>query len=144
MRRLVWTAFAIALLAGCGHKMPDTVPVAGKVTYGGGAWPSPGMLYFASTAAAEGRPMRPALAEMTTAGDFVVTSFEQGDGLVPGRYVVTIECWKTPPTMSGGAGISAVPAKYRNQGTSDFFVDVSPGGSSIDVKFDVPSTALGP
>ena len=127
-------------LVGCGPKMPETVRASGRVTYAGGDWPNEGMLYFASLGDGSGQVLRPTSAHFGRDGAFEVTSFTQGDGMVPGRYVVTIECWKTPPSMTGSPGVSAVPAKYRNQKTSDFLVEIETGQSSIEITFDVPKT----
>ena len=45
---------------------------------------------------AAGMPIRPAWARFSTAGEFRPTSFSPGDGLVPGRYRVSIEAWDKP------------------------------------------------
>ena len=39
---------------------------------------------------------------------FVVTSVEPEDGLVPGVYLVNIECWRRPPAEDGTPGISCI------------------------------------
>ncbi|MGD9126567.1 MAG: hypothetical protein PVH19_04235 [Planctomycetia bacterium] len=137
MRYFFCFALVAVLFCGCGPSRPKTVPVHGKVTYFGGEWPSPGMLYFAPKESAEGFPLRPASAELAKDGTFTVSSFEEGDGLLPGKYVVTIECWKVAPTMRNPNPSSAVPRKYQSQETSDFIVDVSEDQSSIEITFDV-------
>ena len=138
MRYLFFCALAVVFLCGCGPSRPKMVKVRGKVTYGGGEWPNPGMLYFAPEKNADGFPLRPASAELAKDGSFEAFSFEPGDGLFPGRYLVTIECWKTPPTMKNPQTISAVPPKYQNPQTTDFIVEVGKDQSSIEIEFDIP------
>lgn len=128
-----------AALTGCGRSDVELVPVRGKVTYGGGEWPKEGVLYFTSAEPVEGQPQRPALAHFDTDGSFKVTSWDEGDGLVPGEYRVAVECWKVPPTMeSPQPPVSFVPEKYQSPQTSDLTVTIEPGQGSQDLKFDVP------
>jgi hypothetical protein len=153
MRKLtcVPILFALSLLllglTGCGRSDVELVPVSGRVTYDGGAWPNGGVLYFApqdvGKERSKTRPMRPAAAQFTPEGEFEVTSFAKGDGLVPGRYVVTVECFVGEPSMHKRPK-SAVPPKYRTQATSDFFVDVDPEKSRINVEFNIPKLGVSP
>lgn len=129
----------LALSAGCGGGV-TTVPVSGRVTLDGGDWPRRGILYFACKEPAEGYPRRTGIADFEPDGRFTVTSFNKGDGLVPGEYVVNIECWEVPPSMTGGPPAkSAVPKKYQNGATSGFTLSVPvDAGSLDDVTLDVP------
>jgi hypothetical protein len=86
-------------LTGCGPDRPDMVPVSGTVTVGGAPPPTEGAIYFAPITVAEGLPRRPGRAEFDKSGKYQATSFESGDGLVPGTYRVRVECWKIAPTM---------------------------------------------
>jgi hypothetical protein len=137
-----WRFFAVmalAAIAGCGRSGPEVVPVAGKITYAGGAWPNKGSLYFTPVESAAGFPMRPGSAEFGLDGGFTVTSFKPGDGLVPGRYHVGIQCWTSPPVMGSETPVkSAVALKYQSPTTSCLEVDVKPGQSKVTVEWDVP------
>lgn len=84
-------ALATIFLCGCGPVRPKTVPVNGKITYFGGEWPNSGDLYFAPEKSADGYSLRPASGKLAKDGSFEVMSFEPGDGLVPGKYLVTIQ-----------------------------------------------------
>jgi len=130
----------LALVVGCGDAMRP-VPVSGRVTLDGGAWPRRGMLFFTPIEPAEGYPRRPATADFAEDGAFRATSFEKFDGLLPGSYSVNIECWEVPPSMGPGPpAVSAVPEKYQKGATSGFRVDVPVDARRIgDVVFDVPS-----
>jgi hypothetical protein len=130
---------ALAALAGCGHSGPKLVPVSGRITFAGGTWPNAGALYFTPVEAAAGFPMRPGSADFGTDGNFTVTSFKPGDGLVPGRYHIGIQCWSTAPVMgSKTAAKSVISEKYRSPATSGLELEVKPDESSATVQWDVP------
>ena len=100
-------------LPGCGRNdRPTTIRVQGTVTFDGELPEYPGAIYFAPTEVAEGYPRRGGRAIFETDGKFSATSFEEGDGLVPGKYVVRLECWKVPPAM-GKPGVSYLPKGFE-------------------------------
>jgi hypothetical protein len=110
-----WLCVLLLLLfpLGCGGDRPKTIPVEGKITFGGGPCPAAGYIDFQPIEPAEGYPTRPGSAEFAEDGLYAVTSYEPGDGLVPGRYRVHIECWKElPDEASMSPGVSHVPADY--------------------------------
>lgn len=128
-------------LAGCGSSTTQTVAVKGVVTLNGGPWPKPGTIQFAPAAPAPGFPLRPGAGTFQADGAFKVTSFTPGDGLVPGKYEVSVECWESEMQMSptGGdplPGKSAVPDKFRSGKTSGWVLDVAPGSGALDLKYD--------
>lgn len=113
-QRICWLISLCLAFSGCGKSGPETVPVRGKVTFGGGPCPANGAVSFAPREVPEGLPRRPTSASFDTDGAFTVTSFDEGDGLVPGRYRVHIECWKVlPQATTDGRGVSYIPANYR-------------------------------
>jgi hypothetical protein len=122
--RFLPTLFCLLLLSGCGSDRPQTIPVEGTVTLNGGPWPAPGELYFLPTRPAEGFPRRPGTAEFGTDGEFAATTWEDGDGLTPGKYKVFVMCWKTPPTFKGPPPESYVDVKYQAGATSDITLEV--------------------
>jgi hypothetical protein len=81
--------------------------------------------------------MRPASGAFEKDGRFKAQTFDPGDGLMPGKYLVSIECWDTPPNMQGNPGKSFVPRKYQNPQTSGLVVEVTPKSRAQDVRFDV-------
>ncbi len=132
-------AFACLLAVGCGSDGPETVQVRGKITFGGGEWPKPGMLYFASVKTAEGLPGRPGRARFDTRGNFKVTTFAEDDGLIPGQYKVGVECWEVEPAMDNPqAAKSYVPQEFQSPMTSGLELNVVPGQSAIELQWDVP------
>ena len=133
-RGLVLLPFLFSLLffVSCGPSRPDTIPVTGKITFGGNPPPAEGAIYFGAIEAAEGYDKRPGRARFDTSGKFSATSFEDGDGLVPGSYSVRIECWKSPPTMDA-PGNSHVPANFTAPN-----LEVPVDGGRQEYNLDVP------
>jgi hypothetical protein len=123
--------------AGCGPARPQTVPVSGKVTFDGGRVPGPGRLYFTVAEPAEGFPSRPGIAAFSENGQFNVTTFVDGDGLMPGRYRIGIECWKVPPTMEGPPAESYLPVKYQSPLTTGWEITVEPKSPPVYIELDV-------
>lgn len=140
-----WMAWIVAILAlapwwGCGRGTPETVPVRGRVTFRGGPWPQPGVIHFLPHQPHPGYPSRPGWGHFDHDGQFVVTSWQPGDGLVPGTYGVSVECWEVPESMEKpGSGKSCVPPKYQSSRTSGWVVVVEPGKPLLDLRFDVPA-----
>jgi hypothetical protein len=109
VRGIVLVALAVGL-AGCGSRHP-LVPVHGKVTRGGGAWPGEGSITFLPSEAASG-PQRPGFAVFGRDGAFKASSFKEGDGLLPGRYTVRITCDAPLKSEEDTSSESYVPANF--------------------------------
>ncbi len=104
---------AVMSLTGCGEShLPATIPVTGTVQFAGGACPGPGRIRFLPVEVAAGLPRRPGRATFEVDGEFEVTSFRPGDGLVPGTYRVMVECWKVEPA-NGKPGVSYIATGYE-------------------------------
>ena len=60
-------------------------------------------------------PNRPSMANFDRNGSFVVSFFGKGDGLLPGRYRVRIQCWKhdPEPVPSGEEAATHIAAGYE-------------------------------
>ncbi len=116
MNLFLYRSFLIALLlaaVGCGNSnRPTTVRVSGVVTFDGQPPKHRGGLFFAPLSVAEGYPKRGGRALFELDGKFAATSFEEGDGLVPGTYRVRVESWKQPPSM-GKPGVSNIPNGFE-------------------------------
>ncbi len=106
-------AAGLLLSLGCsGSDRPKTVAVSGSVTVKGEAPSYPGGVFFAPIEVEEGYPKRGGRALFETDGEFSVTTFEDGDGLIPGTYRVRVESWKVPPSM-GKPGVSYIPKGFE-------------------------------
>jgi len=122
------------LIGGCGPSGPRRVKVEGKVTFDGAPPPADGAVYFAPDKPAPGFKGRPAYATFSKGdGTFVAGSVKKDDGLVPGTYRVTIECWKEQPGRDGTPGRSHVPDAYSPPN-----LDVQPDADSLRYDVDVP------
>ena len=130
-------AVAILLITGCGSDLPRTIPVRGKVTFDGGPCPAAGTVWFLPVTAGEGSPLRPATAEFDTGGTFQAGTYNPGDGLLPGKYQVRIDCYQTPPNMEGKPVVSHVPPKYQNAQTSGWELEITGEMQSQEIDFDV-------
>lgn len=137
---LVALAFGGWSVAGCGSGMPQTVPVSGRVTFDGQAPPGPGAVYFLPQEAAEGFPIRPATGDFDKDGYYKVKTFDPGDGLMPGKYTMHVECWKSPPNMEGKPVISFVPSKYQSAESSGFEVEITTDMESKEVNLDLAAS----
>ena len=125
---------------GCGPSRPETVRVSGVVTIDGKAPAGPGLLYFHPIEAAKGFPTRPGNGAFDTTGRYTVKSFVEGDGLMPGRYQVSVECWESPPDMAGPPAKSRIAARYqsaRSSGVEEVLIE--PGSSPREINFDLSS-----
>lgn len=141
-RRLIvycqWLAVCCLLVSGCGANDVEIVPVRGEVTFGGGEWPKPGVLYFAPVESRAGVPMRPGMARFGIDGRFSAATLSEGDGLFPGKYGIAVECWDIPPRMDCATRPkSCVPVRYQSAKTSGLEVTVEPGQREVELKLDV-------
>jgi hypothetical protein len=129
--------FAGLAFTGCWNNLPKTIRVSGRVTFDGQPPPGAGTVYFLPIEAGEGFPSRPASGDFSTDGQFRAKTFEPGDGLMPGKYLMSIECWETPPNMTGAPVKSHVPKKYQSPQSSGFKLDITPTMRPQEVNLDV-------
>jgi hypothetical protein len=130
----VLAVLCLAMAVGCGSHGPTTVPVHGKVTFGGGPLPKAGKIFFLPAKPVAGLPNHPGEAAFDTDGRFVVGTFTKTDGLVPGSYEVRVECWETPPMYGGPRVKSCLPQAYL---TPQWTLEVKPGDKPLDLTYDV-------
>jgi hypothetical protein len=143
-RIIVPTAIALylALMVGCGERLPPTAAVHGKVTVGGRAVGS-GQITFLPV---EGRP---ATATINPDGSYRLTTFRPNDGAVLGKHKVTIQATRItgvdqPKSFEeelqnvgkSSPGNSAVqwivPEKYARAESTPLTADVKAGENAID------------
>lgn len=123
-------------LAGCGGSDLPLVKVSGKVTFDGGPPPKSGTIQFMQVRGTgiEGLPSRPATATFQTDGAYEVTSFQPGDGLLPGRYLVSVNCIDGAPDENRSyEDISLVATGWKPDK-----LEVEEGQSSITWNIEVP------
>ena len=123
------------LISGCWNSGVETVGVRGRVKFNGGPCPTPGGVFFTPISTPGDLPARPASGQFKEDGEFVISSFKEGDGLVPGTYRVRIVCWRVPPDPVVGGGVSFVPASYK---PPDLVIE-SGTRSTVEVEYDIPN-----
>ena len=110
-----------------------TVPVEGRITFKGQAPPTFGTITFAPVEVFNNLPRRPGTAEFDVDGSFTVSTFEEHDGLIPGRYQANILCWREKPTLETRLSANYVPPTFRYECTIDADAD-----GPVEVLIDVP------
>jgi len=132
---MVAATFLIAV-CGCGKNPTQTIPVSGRITFAGGACPAEGTITFSPEAVETGRPRRPGTAQFGRDGTFTVTSFHEGDGLIPGRYRPIVSCWKGEPRNDDPSSferLNYVPKNFKAE-----VVNVAASDKSVVVSLDIP------
>lgn len=126
----------LASVLGCGNSN-GTVKVSGVLTVAGGPPPGPGTISFTVVQPADGFPNRPAMAKFGDDGVYKVTTYDPGDGLLPGKYQVAVECYETPPNMDGKPVKSFIDKKYMNGETSGFELNIEPNSKAIEFNLEL-------
>ncbi len=128
-------------LTGCMERSRQSaIPIHGRVTLDKGPWPTEGILCFLPIKPAPGFPSRAAAVNFSADGNFPApTPWAEGDGIVPGRYKVYVECWKVPPTREGPDPVGYAAPKYQSAATSDIEVEITPQSESEKFAWDFPS-----
>jgi hypothetical protein len=129
-------SICVLILLGCGTEH-GTIPVSGVVRVGGEAPPGAGKVIFTPLEAAAGFTQRAGFGQFGSDGKYAAQSFKPGDGLYPGRYLVAVECWETPPNMEGRPVKSYIDQKYTNSEQSGLELVVDPGAGRVDFDIDV-------
>jgi hypothetical protein len=125
------------LCGGCGRDIPEMVPVRGRVTLEGGAWPKPGIVDFTSYQPAKGFPCKSGSGHFGTDGSFVVKTGEY-EGLMPGEYRIAVCCWEKEPTHDF-PGKSYLPEKFSEPSQSGLVLKIEPGESGpIEWSYNFP------
>ena len=118
-------ALAFSASAGCGSDagayVGSTVPVKGKVTYKGKPL-TQGEIVFEPDSGG-----REAHGAIGPDGGFELTTFNKGDGAVPGTHRVAV---------SGTSKKDGVPLKYKNVSSSKVEVEVAEGKGEYAVNLN--------
>lgn len=119
-------------LVGCGEGS-ETIVVTGIVTHNSDPLADADVSFIPT----EGRP---AYGRTDSTGRFTLTTFDEGDGAMPGKHTVTIqksvEVKAATETNPYAQYKSALPAKYGRPQESPFSAEVEKGGKN-EFSFDV-------
>jgi hypothetical protein len=125
-------------IPGCKREGPEVVPVEGVITFSGGPWTKPGVLYFLPEKPAPGMPNRPATGNFDADGNITVSTFKKGDGLIPGKYKIGVEHGDVVTAMDSPTPTkSIIPQRYRSAFSSGLTVTVEPGQRVVKLNLEV-------
>jgi hypothetical protein len=124
-------------LGGCNNGPAGLVPVSGKLTLDGKAWPKFGQINFSPVKPIEGHPVLPAMARVNDDGTFAILT-PAAPGLVPGEYNVAITCMKEAGDERH-AGKSAIPEHFGSPRTSGLKVTIAEGSKPVVLNLDLKS-----
>lgn len=119
VRRVLFVAMLAAFgvaLPGCGPKYPETIPVAGTVTLDGKPVAGAAVVFTPE----EGQQ---ATGTTDDSGRFELSTFQLGDGALPGTHRVTVAKTTTDPDDEEKV-VFIIPQKYGNLQTSELTCDV--------------------
>ena len=115
------------------------VPVIGTVTFAGDRPPAGGTVSFLPVS--EDGPRRPALGTFDAQGVLRVTSFTEGDGLLPGTYRIEMRCISSVPRGGAAEGDPHQSTVIVDHVPEDFSPPplVVPRGGRVICAIDVPA-----
>jgi hypothetical protein len=121
---LLALGFSSVTFAGCGDGRPARVPVSGNVTIDGKPV-TRGSISF--------RPVQGRLSggQLDEHGRFSLTTFEPGDGCVPGSHRVTVH---STDQINRSTLRWNVPKKYKDKSTSDIEVSIDGPTDDLEIK----------
>jgi Prokaryotic lipoprotein-attachment site len=133
LRAFMLALAASVLLTGCGRSGPQRVAThqaKGRVTYAGHPAAGAFVVLHAKNQPEPGAPTPTATVQPD--GTFALTTYDAGDGVPEGDYVVTLQWRKTVKSGSDYLlGPNLLPAKYGRPETSDIVVHVAAGQAEI-------------
>ena len=137
--RAMGLGLALVLLCavGCGRAgTAPTLKVTGTITYNGTPVSDANVAFTPENG-------RPAVGVTDASGNFTLSTFDPGDGAVPGKHTVTVTDAGTAPAAAGEEDYSMpdesagrFPAKYADPAESGFTATVEKGKEN-DFTFDM-------
>ena len=137
LRPSLLAVLSTVLLAGCGSRHPDVVPVAGRVMIDGNAVKSGRVMFYPEKGRAATGPIQ-------SDGSYVLTTYASEDGALLGSHKVTIQATELigppPPPPEEEYKVRdkipvvkwIVPQKYADPTTSDLTAEVKSQKNQID------------
>lgn len=139
-------AMAIAVIAslpyaGCGPSRPATVRVEGTVTLDGQPVEGAAVQFIPASGS-------PAHGLTDAAGRFTLTTFDDGDGAMPGQHRITVQKNKVTGAAADEHGLETgvptsppaiewlIPEKYSQPDTSGLTAEVQRGLPPIELKLE--------
>lgn len=128
------------LSTGCGSSGPELVPIRGEVLYNGAPLTDGNIVYLPKESGAS----RQASGKIQPDGSFVLTTFKNGDGVVPGEYNIVIYAYAPhpgePKTREEHEAIARAGQLKRGFIIPERYVNPETSGLSDTVNSDHPGT----
>jgi hypothetical protein len=127
------------LFGGCGSRGPKPIPIRGEVLHKGASLKNvpQGLVRYIPKSPDSGRQ---ASGRIQPDGTFVLTTFQQADGVMPGDYNIIVSAYSSEPPSrqeieASGGRISGprlmIPEKYTDPQKSGLSDVVDPGHSGF-------------
>jgi len=131
--RVLILALVLCGFIGCGPSLPPPVPVAGTIKYQGKPIEQ-GRILLVPENEESGEPAGGAIKD----GKFVLTTREDGDGAVPGRYKIGVMAIAEVPVKEGQEPDfkSLIPSKFGNAEESGITREIPPEGN-MELDFNI-------
>jgi hypothetical protein len=131
---------ALALLAGCERQrppLPATVPAKGTIYLPGGQPLRAGRVILVPKSNQKiGRVVVEAFGDVED-GKFTLTTYQPGDGAVPGEYVATVSPFNYRSKTGSPVRLpnaKEIPQRYQDEATSDWAVEITPEGNDLTLR----------
>lgn len=145
-------SLSVVLISACGCSKestnPETVPAAGVVTLNGDPIAGAQIAFMSADGESRG-----GYATSSEDGSFSASTFQANDGVLPGKYNVTVMKYPAEDTATGvdmesdeytGDEVAEaeeiknlLPAKYAEKSTTEFAFEFELGQSRTDLKLDL-------
>ncbi len=127
-------ALPLLTIPGCGggEDLPETAEVSGTVSYKGQPVAGAEVNFSPETG-------NPGFGITEEDGTFELTTYDSGDGAVPGTHTVTVQLFpqeSLPGMEAESVGMTAIPGKYASAETTPLKEDVK-SGEKNEFTFDL-------
>jgi hypothetical protein len=143
---MVGLVVCISLVAtGCGGSNPKTIKVTGKVSYKGKPV-TQGSITFQPAHPTEGGLSRPARGDIGSDGTYELSTFETGDGVMPGDYIVLVVTATGGPSPEepDAKATWATPERFGSPIESPLEASVPADSRAMELNFDLDDTMESP
>lgn len=123
-RRAVIASLILILSGGCGDGRPQLVPVSGRVVIDGQPVEHGNIRFYP-------KGYRAASGKLGAGGRFELTTYEAGDGCVPGKHAVTVNAREI---ISQDSIRWHAPKRYRDLQTADLEIEIEVPTDSVEIE----------
>jgi hypothetical protein len=123
----LWVVVVVLTLPGCsGDQRPTTIAVTGRVSVAGRPLASGAITFYPDEIRHEAAA-RPAMGVIDKDGQYSLSTFRSGDGVMPGSYRVSIESLTSERSIErpDAQDTWAIPERYGRTDTSGLVATVS-------------------